>query len=276
MVKRKKRQLKQAVLLSCMFFGASPYAGAIDVWDLSGSDGSSGTDNELMHGSDQVHDLQHNTGIADQDWFLLSQAPYSSYEVVVDGVTEEVASIPVTQVDDALRLDVVDSVGTTLQSGLGISTIGASRTLRIRNTTGSEVNNRYIRVQSAVDGCTTTCTANAQYRIRMRETTLMIPRFNNSGSQITVLIMQNGSRSAVNGTVRFWSTGGVLLASQVFAMPSRGGLVLSTATVPGAGGASGVMTVDHDGRYGEVTGKAVALEPATGFSFDTPAVPRFF
>jgi multidrug resistance efflux pump len=41
-------------------------------------------------------------------------------------------------------------------------------------------------------------------------------------------------------------------------------------------GQSGTITVDHLGRYGEVTGKAVALEPATGFSFDTPLVPKVY
>ena len=33
-------------------------------------------------------------------------------------------------------------------------------------------------------------------------------------------------------------------------------------------------TVTHDGPYGGLAGKAVALEPASGFSFDTPLEPR--
>ena len=41
----------------------------------------------------------------------------------------------------------------------------------------------------------------------------------------------------------------------------------------GLAGASGAMTVAHDGGYGGLVGKAVALEPATGFSFDSPMVP---
>jgi hypothetical protein len=32
--------------------------------------------------------------------------------------------------------------------------------------------------------------------------------------------------------------------------------------------------VASDARYGEVAGTTVALEPSTGFSFDTPMVPR--
>jgi hypothetical protein len=32
------------------------------------------------------------------------------------------------------------------------------------------------------------------------------------------------------------------------------------------------MTVTHDGPYGALVGKAVSLEPSTGFSFDSPMV----
>jgi hypothetical protein len=39
-------------------------------------------------------------------------------------------------------------------------------------------------------------------------------------------------------------------------------------------GQSGTITLASDGRYGDLAGKTVALEPATGFSFDSPMVPR--
>jgi hypothetical protein len=42
----------------------------------------------------------------------------------------------------------------------------------------------------------------------------------------------------------------------------------------GANGIGGAVTIAHDGRYGDLTAKTVALEPATGFSFDSPALPR--
>jgi hypothetical protein len=41
--------------------------------------------------------------------------------------------------------------------------------------------------------------------------------------------------------------------------------------VPGVGGA---LTIANDGRYGDLSGKTVALEPSTGFSFDSPMIPR--
>ena len=34
------------------------------------------------------------------------------------------------------------------------------------------------------------------------------------------------------------------------------------------------MTVTHDGGYGVLVGKAVSLEPGTGFTFDTLMLPR--
>jgi len=44
--------------------------------------------------------------------------------------------------------------------------------------------------------------------------------------------------------------------------------------VPGVSGNSGTVTVSHNGRYGDLAGKVVALEPSTGFSFDSPAILR--
>ncbi len=51
---------------------------------------------------------------------------------------------------------------------------------------------------------------------------------------------------------------------------ARGLAVISAAAA--APGISGSIRVTHDGRFGDLQGKSVALEPATGFSFDTPMV----
>ena len=67
---------------------------------------------------------------------------------------------------------------------------------------------------------------------------------------------------------------GALLGSHPFTLAARNTLVLNTATVPGAGGQGGTLTIASDGRYGDLAGKTVALEPATGFSFDSPMSPR--
>ena len=228
------RRLSIAGLL-CLVALAPVSARATDVWDLSGADGNSGTDNELANGSAQTHDLQSIAAAVDQDWYLVGQLPYSSYEVIVDGLTEEVAIIPTgTTAANALQVDLVDSAGALINSGYAFSSIGAARTLRFRNATATEITNQYVRVMSGANGCTTTCTTNAEYRIQLRETTLMAPRFNNSGGQLTVVLLQNGpvvtgSPSSVAGTVRFWNTAGTLLGSQAVSMPANGGVVLNTS-----------------------------------------------
>src|SRR4029450_11524436 len=42
--------------------------------------------------------------------------------------------------------------------------------------------------------------------------------------------------------------------------------------VPALAGQGGSVTIAHNARYGDLSGKTVALEPATGFSFDSPMV----
>jgi len=126
-----------------------------------------------------------------------------------------------------------------------------------------------------VDGaCAAACGADDVYRLRAFETTYAVPRFNNAGTQVTVLLLQNPASYTVAGHVWFWTGSGTLLAGPPFSLPPKQTLVLNTATVPGAGGVGGTITVSHDGRYGDLTGKTVALEPSTGFSFDSPMTPR--
>jgi hypothetical protein len=50
--------------------------------------------------------------------------------------------------------------------------------------------------------------------------------------------------------------------------------VLGTAGIPALAGASGAVTIVHDAPFGALAGKAVALEPASGFSFDSPMLSR--
>jgi hypothetical protein len=110
--------------------------------------------------------------------------------------------------------------------------------------------------------------------VRAYNTTYAIPRFNNSSTQITVLLLQNPASYPVNGRVYFWGPGGALLHEQPFTAAARGAFNLITTQVPGLVGVSGTITVVTDGRYGDLAGKAVAVEPASGFSFDSPLLPR--
>jgi len=250
-------------LITGLVLGAAGTAPA-DVWDVqTDNDNTTATENELVHGSDQLHDLGALPGPApDQDWFRLSQKSYSSYEAVADATSGDIGA--------TLNLDRIASDGTTvLQPSVAIG-VGYSRSLRWANTTATAVNDEYVRVTSG--SCTTNCGSDDVYRIHFSETTYAVPRFNNSGTQITVLLLQNPASYTINGNVYLWDAAGTLIAPSPFSLTARQLMVLNTATV--APGAGGTLTIAHDGRYGDLAGKTVALEPATGFSFDSPMVPR--
>jgi hypothetical protein len=148
--------------------------------------------------------------------------------------------------------------------------VGDSVSLRWENTTSLTVVNQHLRVNGA---CATPCGPEDVYRIRAVETTYSIPRFNNTGSQVTVLLLQNPAAYPVTGHVWFWNAAGMPLGSHAFNLTARQALVLNTATVAGVAGQGGAITVSHDGRYGDLAGKTVALEPSSGFSFDSPMLP---
>jgi hypothetical protein len=142
--------------------------------------------------------------------------------------------------------------------------------LRWENVIPGKVVGQHIRVRSG--GCTSDCGPDDVYRIRAYETTYSVPRFNNSASQVTVLLLQNPSSYAISGHVYFWSAAGALLATQALTVPPKALFAMATASL--LPGKSGTITVAHDGRYGDLTGKMVALEPGHRFSFDSPLSPR--
>ena len=219
-------------------------------------DAPSLSSNELHHGSEQRADL-----LVRPDYYRIGQKPYSSYEVVVDGTSGDI--VPV-----ALQRLAADNV-TILQAASAIA-VGDSVSLRWANTTAATIVDQQLRLDGT---CAGGCAADDEYRIRAFETTYRIPRFNNTGSQVTVLLLQNPSAYSIGGTVWFWDAAGALLGSQPFSLAGKATLVLNTATVPGVAAQGGTMTLSHDGRYGDLTGKTVALEPSTGFSFDSPMLP---
>jgi uncharacterized repeat protein (TIGR01451 family) len=196
--------------------------------------------------------------------YRISLRPYSSYEAIVDATSGDIGGAA----GPSLTLA---SATSTVVTGTPVGT-GSSRALRWRNDGSTVVDDLYVRVAS--ESCTTDCGPDDVYRLRVYDTTLTAPRFNNVGGQGTVLVLQNQGTAAVSGRAYFWTAGGTLLATAPFDLLPRGTLALATATVPGLAGASGTLTVAHDGGYGVLTGKAVALDPATGASFDTPLSSR--
>ena len=212
---------------------------------------------ELGHGTAITKDLDQGG-----DDFRIAQAPRASYEVMVDAASGDMA--PVLQ-----RLAADQS--TTLQTGDAVGT-GTSRTLRWHTTSGVAIQNQPIRVSSSQ--CSTDCGPGDSYRIRAWETTYSIPRFNNGGSQVTVLLLQNRTDRAVSGRAWFWSGTGALLASQPLDLAPRATQLMNSSTLPGLAGQAGSVTIAHDGGYAALAGKAVSLEPATGYSFDSNLLAR--
>jgi uncharacterized repeat protein (TIGR01451 family) len=225
------------------------------------------SDGELAHGVALRADLAALAGgIADEDRYRIAQQPYASYEVVIDEASGDLGT-GTGPVVERLGADGTSVVQTAQSAG-----VGPSRSLRWENSTSSPVTAEVVRVRSA--SCTTGCGADDVYRVRAYETTYTVPRFNNSGSQVTVLLLQNPGVATVAGHAYFWSPQGALVGTATIALGPHQLAVINTAGVPGVAGQSGTITVTHDGRYGDLVGKTVALEPATGFSFDSPLAPR--
>lgn len=246
----------------CVFLGALllTIAGAAVADDWDGDDDKPERRMpDLMHGSNEVHDLAALPGpAADVDLAQMPQDPYSSWEVIVDGVTARATGLKLQR----LNLD-----GTVILQNAGTPTIagGYSRTLAWANGSPSPAVD-LIRVHGA--DCAAGCTTNARYRIRAYETTVSVSRFNNSGTQVSILLIQNHRATAHAGTAYFWNAAGALVGSSPFTLTPKALQVLNTSTI--VAGQSGSITIVHDAGYGGLAVKSVALEPATGFSFDTP------
>ena len=260
-----KKNFFWAALVGACLLAAAP-ARAIDPWDAATEDDNgSFTDNGLTHGTQQVHDLDAEGAgpTADQDWYTLTSYGRSSYEVVVDGTTGDMD----LGASDVVRLA---SGGTTvLQSSVGLA--GFSAVLRWRNTNAAAETN-FIRVNGAT--CGTGCTLTDQYRIRFYESTYGIPRYNNTGGQITVLNVASMVPFSCVADFHFYNNAGTYLGTQSNSFSARELFVFNTSTAPFAAATSGSVIVAHTCGYGGLAGKAVALEPTTGFTFDTALIPR--
>jgi hypothetical protein len=89
---------------------------------------------------------------------------------------------------------------------------------------------------------------------------------------VTVLLIQNTTSDPVTGTVFFFGTGGG--AAVPLSVEAYGLQVINTGTIPALAGLSGNLQIAHLGGWGALNVKAVALEPSTGFTFDTVGAQR--
>jgi hypothetical protein len=215
---------------------------------------------ELTHGALVRADLAAAGPLANPDFYRVPQGPYTSWEVVADEVSGDIAPGLVLE-----RL--AENKVTVLQTGTVVG-MGSAQALRWQRRAATADVRPFIRVRST--GCTTGCGPDDVYRIRAYETTATIPRFNNSATQATIVVLQNTTDAPIATNLDFWSTGGSHLAAAPLTLAPRGLGVVSGPSIPALVGQSGSITITSDGPYGALAGKAVALEPATGFSFDSP------
>ncbi len=136
--------MRQRVLLvlGLGFALASPRATLADVWDVqTQNDNTVATRNELIHGSEQFHDLAALPGpAADEDWYRISQKPFSSYEIVAEGIR--------------LSLRRTDAGGAPVQASQAVG-VGLSRSLRWINANPTDENTQRVVVSNGF--CNTNC-----------------------------------------------------------------------------------------------------------------------
>ena len=90
-----------------------------------------------------------------------------------------------------------------------------------------------------------------------------------------MLVLQNRTSAPVSCTAYFWrSAGSLAYEHPPVVLAPNASLTLNTSSIPTLQGQSGSITILHDGGYDGLAGKAVALEPATGFAFDSILVSR--
>jgi ELWxxDGT repeat protein len=192
--------------------------------------------------------------------YLIVRDPHSSCEILLDEASGDLGDT------GPLLQRVAPDLATVLQESVPAG-VGPARSLRMVNDLDVPLVS-YVRVRSA--GCTTDCGSDDGYRLRVRDTTGRIPRFNAAGGQATVVILQNGSDGTIVASVTYWQGDGTEAATPVVTLPPHGVAVVPTP----AAAASGSLTVAHDGPHGALSGKAVGLDPATGLTFDTPLTTR--
>lgn len=238
---------------------ATPASAAIQ-GTIRDDDGGAIVLQSLGHGSERSDTLQGAS-----DLYILHQPGRTSWEVLVDGASGDVGNGSGPLVE-RVAADLATIVQSSSPTGAG-----PARTLRWANASGLPQDG-YVRVRSGA--CGTDCGPDDVYRLRAYETTGRIARFNASGSQLTVVVLQNTASAPIAATMHFWSPAGALLASHAIVLPARSSLALNCSSVPGAAGQSGSITVVHDGGYGALAGKAVSVDAAAGLAFDTPLTYR--
>jgi hypothetical protein len=255
----------------------APAASADDKWELGAggqcaNDDTSVTCNELWPGVRQTHDLQGPSSAPDQDWMVVESKAGRSYEARLTSANLALNS-PVCNTN-CVPMDRVDATGTVLTAGVapngGGPANGGTGTSLVARWMATADQRDWIRVRGDQ---VATLSANDQYDIELLDTTYFVPRWNQTGTQTTVFLVQNTSPAAVAGNILFYDAAGTPLHTEPLTIPRNGLRVFAVGSVGALAGQGGSAAIVHTGGFGALAGKAVALEPATGFTFDTPIVP---
>jgi hypothetical protein len=235
----------------------------------------------LLHGAPPA--LRDLAGVNDIDYFTVDAVPGHSYEVRTMNSRWYGAVVTLTR---------RNSSDTLLQSGASyaMSSARAADGTVIGNVFGVLANlrwiedaaNRTVYIRYEHDASVTNFSAAVtQYEIEFVETTLYCPRYNNTGTQVSVLIIQRTNApdsfdSNVCSAVASFFDESAAATGQTgnLSFSSNGMSVVQVANVPGVAGTRGSARIAHTCGYGGIQAKLVALEPATGFSFDTQCHSR--
>jgi hypothetical protein len=260
--------MRRALVVCTLAVAAAVPVGGHDKWEFgqAGGDDDADTVNSLAPGRGQAHDLEQDGVTPDEDWFRVAVRARQSYEVRASGSTVAFAiqAGPICQAQFCAVMTRVDDGGAALQQA--VASEGEPR-IPVLRWTASASGAEYVRVRGG--GPPATWGPNDEYTIEMSNTTVFLPRFNNTATQTTVLIVQNTTSAALSGAIDFWNAAGALLHSEPLSLPARGVVTVNAAGIAALVGQSGSASIAHSGTYGAIVGKAAALEPATGFTFDT-------
>jgi hypothetical protein len=241
-------------------------AARADVWDNGpdGPDDSPGTKNVLIpFAPPQLHDLASAGGVADVDWFRVGLELRRSYDVTIHNSNVDWLT--------GRTLELFEADGTTLYTPASPLDRGQRRP-KIRWIHFGVAGTWFVKVAGLSSD-----TAAAVYEIALRETTLYCPRFNNAGSQASVLIVQRAASERAElctSHAYFYDEAQTYLGYQSMLVGPDDVNVFSLPLVPGLGAQKGHAHIAHDCGVGGLKAKIVSLEPSTGFSFDTVCSPR--
>jgi hypothetical protein len=261
------RRTLLAWMVAALWTAGEP-ALANDPWEAAGDDGP-GTVNLLRHGiAQRGHDLEGPAATPDVDYMRIVTKERHSYEARVSGLYWEsgCSVAPCPRFDRTSASGALLTAGTPSNDDIDRGEASLGLTVRWIATAGAEERLR-------ATGDQLVALHAERYDVVFYDTTLFVPRWNNSATQTTVLLLQNTTNAVVTGAVSFHSAAGALLGTAEVDVPRFGVQVIPTAAIGALAGQSGSAEIAQLGGYGALAGKAVALEPATGFTFDTPVLP---